>query len=225
MRTRTENPFELDTFSKIEQIFYRRLSSFPFSPSSRRYNITISDEHKFIWFRVAKVGTRTILRHIEKSGIHLDCGHPSFIQYPANKYKNFFKFAFIRNPFDRFASCWRDKVVRQNHFNFEPSLHRKFQKFSNFVDFCSDIDVESCERHLRSQAALIDLNNIDYLGRMENFNHDLSHVFGKVGILFEEIERKNATSSKEVANVYSPQSRSDISRLYAKDFQIFGYDT
>ena len=44
--------------------------------SSHAYNLTISHEYRLMWFRVAKVGTRTILEHLRKSGVPLACLAP-----------------------------------------------------------------------------------------------------------------------------------------------------
>ncbi len=42
--------------------------------SSELYNLTISHHYRFVWFRVAKVGTRTILEHFKASDVPLDVG-------------------------------------------------------------------------------------------------------------------------------------------------------
>ncbi len=57
MRTLLDNPERLDRLSRLQQAILRKLASVGFLPSARPYNLTISHEWKFIWFRVAKVGT------------------------------------------------------------------------------------------------------------------------------------------------------------------------
>ena len=39
------------------------------------YNLTISHSHRFVWYRVAKVATRTIRHHCETHGVSLDVDH------------------------------------------------------------------------------------------------------------------------------------------------------
>jgi len=214
----------LDKKSLSMQILYRGVSKIPIIPSIRRYNLTISHEQKFVWYRVAKVGTRTILNHLRQSGVCLDVEHASRLHYPVNSFKDYFKFAFVRNPWDRLVSCWRDKVINNNLFNFDSTNLEQMKKFENFVDFASSLDIDRCNRHLRSQSSLIDLNRVDYLGRLETFEDDANHIFDEIGIASQKIVRKNVTCRKKTYQEhYSDQLAEKVAEIYQKDIQIFGY--
>ncbi len=196
----------------------------PFIPSIGSYNITISHEHKFMWYRVAKVGTRTILNHLKESDVGLDVEHASWLHYPVNSFGSYFKFAFIRNPWDRLSSCWRDKVIKNNMFRFDYSEHERMKIFENFVDFVSGLNIDKCNRHLRSQSALIDLNMVDCLGRMETFDDNAKYIFRRLGLPEKEIVRKNVTSNKKAyQEYYSDHLAEKVAQIYRKDIQIFGY--
>ena len=54
-----------------------------------------------MWFRVPKVCTRTILYGFLDSGLRLDAEHPYSVHYHVGEFAGFFKFAFVRNPWDR----------------------------------------------------------------------------------------------------------------------------
>ncbi len=193
-------------------------------PSICIYNITISHEHKFLWYRVAKVGTRTILNHLKESNVYLDVEHANWIHYPVNSFDDYFKFALVRNPWDRLVSCWNDKIIKNNYFKFDVSEHNRMKKFENFVSFVSDLNIDKCDRHLRSQSSLIDLNNIDYLGRMETFDVNANYIFQRLGLPDKKIHRKNATSTKKPYQEYYSESLAEkVSQIYQKDIQIFGY--
>jgi len=224
MRTIPGKPKRLDKKSKSIQVFYKSIIKIPFMPSIGRYNITISHEHKFIWYRVAKVGTRTILNHLKESGVFLDVEHGNWLHYPVNSFDDYFKFAFVRNPWDRLASCWHDKVINKNLFQFDDSERERMKKFENFVDFVSGLDIDKCDRHLRSQSALIDLNMVDYVGRMERFDDDACYIFKRLGLPEKEIVRKNVTSGKKAYREYYDERLAEkVERIYRKDIQIFGY--
>ena len=45
------------------------------------------------------------------------------------------------------------------------------------------------------QSELIDLNNIDFIGRFENFDSDLLLIMQKLGIEEIKIEKKNASNT------------------------------
>ncbi len=209
-------------YQKISKLLVR---SIPHIPSSEQYNITICNEKKFIWFRVAKVGTRTIFDVFDQALLDLDAEHPMFCHYPSNLYKEYFKFAFVRNPWDRLVSCWHNKVVEENYFNFPDETLLKMQTFGNFVDFVESQNIEKCDNHIRLQQKLIDLNNVDFIGRFENFNNDLSKVIKTIGITSIAINHKNFSAQRfDYRDYYDAALKGRIAKIYHKDIRIFNYD-
>ena len=88
----------------------------------------------------------------------------------------------------------------------------------------SDLDIDKCDRHLRSQSAMIDLNMVDYLGRMETFDIDANYIFQKLGLPEKQIARKNETSDKKSYETYYDEHLAKkVAQIYQKDIQIFGY--
>lgn len=224
MRTLPSNPNRLNRKGEAMQGLYRAIRKISFIPSAGRYNITICHQRKFIWFRVAKVGTRTILNHLKDNNIPLDVEHASWLHYPVNSFDNYFKFAFVRNPWDRLASCWYDKVINHNFFNFDDSELRKMKIFANFVDYVSDLNIDNCDRHIRSQSMLIDLNRVDYLGRIESFVADANYVLQRLGLPEKTIISKNVTLDKKpYQEYYNEHLAEKVAQIYRRDIQIFGY--
>lgn len=203
---------------------FQKMSSFltglPFFPSSSPYNLTISREKQFVWFRVAKVGTRTILDLFDRAEVQLTAEHPLGCFYPVNRYRDYFKFAFVRNPWDRIVSAWSEKVVLKGRF---PGYAQEDRSFEHFVDFVSEeIDLERGNAHLRLQSRLIDLNFLDFLGRYERFQEDLTEVMDILGIE-GEIVWKNASNKGDYHQYYTERTRDKVADLYRKDIQLFGY--
>lgn len=225
MRTLPGKPGRLDRSSKATQRIYKLINRVPFIPSAGRYKLTISHERKFIWFRVPKAGSSTILSHLRESEVFLDMERAGRIHYPVKLYADYFKFAFIRNPWSRLVSCWKNKVVDSNvEFNFAAAELERMQNFEEFVDFVAGLDINKCNSHLRLQTALIDLNNINYLGRMETFGDDVNHIFRKMGLQEKEVVPRNVSSgSKPYQDYYSKELAAKVAQIYRKDIQIFGY--
>jgi hypothetical protein len=225
MRTLRDNPYKLDRKSNAIQRCYGLARKMPFMPSTGRYDLTICHEKQFIWFRVAKVGTRTILNHLKESGIHLDVEHAMSVRYPVNLYKNYFKFAFVRNPWDRLVSCWHNKVLDANYYNFDDAEREKMKDYEHFINFVSKLNIYECnDEHLRAQSAMIDLNMIDYLGRLETFDDDAKYIFQKLGLPEKEIVHKNLSSRKtSYQDYYSELLVEKVAQIYQKDIKIFGY--
>lgn len=194
-------------------------------PCAGPYDLTISRQKKFVWFEVAKVGTRTIIGHFRKNGVKMDVEDGYKIYYCPKAYRGFCKFAFVRNPWDRMVSCWINRVLDQNYFKFKPAEHDKMKRFENFVEFVSRHDLETCNRHLRIQRNLIDVSNLDFLGRLENFADDFRNLCRQLDIECETVMAQNVSSArKKYQDYYSAKLRDKVFRLYRKDIQIFGYE-
>lgn len=212
--------------SKLTQksLRYQRVGAYiareSYYPSDIQYNLTISEESKFIWFRVGKVASRTILDVFNQANVELSAEHPFDVYYPVNMYANYFRFAFVRNPWDRLVSCWRDKVLRRDKF-ISSDNEQEFESFVNYVS--RFVDLEHGNVHLRLQSRLIDMNHLDFLGRFETFEDDLKKV---IEILDIEavIKKKNATNRKaDYRDYYTERTKNIVAELYKKDIQIFNY--
>jgi hypothetical protein len=225
VRTMPGQPAVLNRRSRIAQIFLTKLSRVPLLPSAGQYSLTISHEQKFLWFRVAKAGNRTVLHHLERYARPMDAPRATRVHYCPRLYADYFKFAFVRNPWDRLVSCWNDKVVAKKGrtFNFSESQATEMLKFENFVDFVSGVNVKDCDPHLRLQCEAIDLGNVDYLGRLETFETDFRKICGRLGIPCDVIETRNAYPRKHYREYYTDALREKVARIYQRDIQIFGY--
>lgn len=191
---------------------------------SRKYDLTISHQHRFIWFRVPKNGTRTLLNSMHSNGITLDVEEPYMIRYSPRAYRDYCKFAVIRNPWDRLVSCWHNKVLRKNAFGLPEELHRRLHDFPAFVDHVAQRDIEKCDTHYASQSSLINLDDVDHLIRMDSFERDVTRVFQTIGVDSFEIRSTNRTPSrKNYAEYYTEETRDRVGRIYEKDIRNFDF--
>ncbi|MGB0429903.1 MAG: sulfotransferase family 2 domain-containing protein [Bacteroidia bacterium] len=216
---------ELTKLSKLYQKIYTfQLALGNQNISQAHYNLSISSNYKFIWFRVAKSGTRTLFNLFDKHNIKLSADHAMAVRYNTRAYLNYFKFAFVRNPWDRVFSCWKNKVLQENYFGFNPSDHVKMQDFSNFIGFIENTDLEKANHHIKLQSALIDLNNVDFVGKLENFDQDIKTVFSNIGIPFKSSLHLNKTDiGYAYQKAYTTKLKEQIAKKYAADIDAFGY--
>ncbi|MBV1875813.1 MAG: sulfotransferase family protein, partial [Cycloclasticus sp.] len=133
---------------------------------------------------------------------------------------------FVRNPFDRLVSCWLNKALNRekNTFKLDALALEHIQTFSGFIDYVERLDIKTCNVHIRSQSSLIDLTNIDYIGRMENFSADVNEVLNMIGLPVNRLKARNVSKARtSYQNYYSADDVERVYRLYQKDCQIFGY--
>lgn len=185
----------------------------------RLYNLTISDTHQFVWFRVAKVGTRTIYQTLINNEVFFSVNDYQ-LPYERKKYKKYFKFAFVRNPWDRVVSCYFNKVVTQGHYAFRECFGKGFEYF---VEFISRQNLAMADAHIRLQTQLIPLDQIDFIGRLENFNEDLLYVLSVLNLHQVNIPHKNKTKHAHYSTYYNEKTKRIIAEKYRDDIEAFGY--
>ncbi|WP_114422418.1 sulfotransferase family protein [Nocardioides houyundeii] len=225
-RTKPDDRFKLTDESQtlLKELDRHSGASRRLSPLS--YNLTVGHEHRFIWFRVAKVATRTIRHHFTTHGVPLDVDHAMRIRYPIDVFEDYFKFAFVRDPLDRFVSAWHNKVVDMNYFHFDEPTHRKMQDVEEFARWVADQDlgqVPGTDQHLALQTRLIDLSQVDFVGRLETFDEDFAEVCRRVGAPAVPTVAQNQTGSPGSTREVSDSLRSLVETMYRRDYQILGY--
>ena len=208
---------------RILQLLARRVSASRLYPSQFRYNLTIGSRPRFVWFRVAKAGTRSIFDVLRQAGVSFAVENAIFRHYRPAAHRNDFKFAFVRDPVERFVSCWRDRVIRRNHFGFTPDAHARMQNLGAFIGHVGNLDIERCDVHLRLQTRLVDLDNVDFLGRMESFDGDVVEVLSRLGLPAVSVPRRNASGQSGAPVLPTGEERGRIEALYERDIRILGY--
>lgn len=184
----------------------------------KKYFLSISFKHKAIWYRVAKVGTRTIKMHLEENADNNLIYSPEGAYIPS-LYKDYFKFAFVREPLDRFISAWKDKVLERNYFKFSEAEHTKMKDLDYFISWVETLDIATCDEHIREQSSMIDTEQVDFIGKFENFNEDLSKVLVKLNIPVDEVYHQNRTKKKSVT--LTPEQTKKLNEIYKNDFKNF----
>lgn len=188
------------------------------------YLIGVNDDYKFVWFRVAKAGTTTIRNIFSKNKVEFSTYNQEPQFYNLKNYKNYFKFAFVRNPWDRVVSCYFQKVVNKNPA-FQHYYGECFDKnFEYFVNFIAKKDLLHADRHIRPQSSLIPVHDVDFIGRLETFSQDLSYVLSVIDIPDQEIPKKNATAHKHYSEYYNERTKQIIADKYKDDIEAFGYE-
>ncbi len=184
-----------------------------------RYFMTVSDSAKFVWFRTAKVGTRTILKILNDNKTQLSAYNIQ-APYDPEKYKDYFKFAFVRNPWDRIVSCYCNKVLTKSH----PPFGQCFDKgFDYFVDFINKQNVAKGDNHIKLQTKLLPYYKVDFIGHFETFSEDLQHVLKTIGLKNVEIPKKNASEHAHYSKYYTERTKNIIAKKYKADIEAFGY--
>jgi len=204
----------------------------------------ISHKHEFIFAAVPKTGTHSV-RHALREHLGADDleqvrlfvekklpfpelarighGHISFAQLRPvlgeETFDRYFKFAFVRNPFDRFVSYCafatsRDGAFHRNpqavmrHFLFTapPLQHMVFQPQHSFL--------VGADGHLLA----------DMLGRVEEMQSSYDAICARIGIPSTPLSRANSSRHEDYRGYYDQELIDGVTKLYARDLELFGYE-
>jgi Sulfotransferase family len=203
----------------------------------------ISSLRKFIFVAIPKTGTHSVRRalrehmgpdDLEQVGLfvqkkfpipelaRLQHGHLSLQQVQPylepKEFDSFFKFAFVRNPFDRFVSYCAFMTRAEGHFDRDPQMvmrhmienppwqHVLFQPQHSFV-------ADANGRLL-----------IDTIGRVEEMQKSYDEIAARIGIPTASLERVNPSNRRNYRDYYDDALVEGVARLYARDLETFGYE-
>ncbi len=189
--------------------------------------------------RTLKDGTRYFTVHEVFNASGYQIGKEQLLAGLDQEYRDYFKFAFVRNPWDRLLSCYFDKVVRKK---VPPKLLASAvgagvefyanMPFAEFVEAVHRIPDEKANPHFRSQHLTVcgpDGEPMpDFLGRFENLREDFDRVaqeIGEPGLELPERNRKYVSKrgSRHHRDFYDERLKSLVHERYAKDVETFGY--
>jgi hypothetical protein len=203
----------------------------------------ISHRHRFIFTAIPKTGTHAVRRALrahmaegdeEQVGLFvqrrlpyeplaaLGHGHISLEQVRPflgeETFARYLKFAFVRNPFDRFVSycafMTRDdgaflrrprEVMRHFLFKERPVDHLLFQPQHTLVT----------DRQGRLLA--------DVVGRVEEMQTSYDEICARMGVSSAVLDRVNSSEHGAFRDYYDAELVEGVATFYKRDLELFGY--
>tara|TARA_R110000772_G_C13250349_1_gene434486 strand:+ start:733 stop:1323 length:591 start_codon:yes stop_codon:yes gene_type:complete len=148
----------------------------------------------------------------------------------------YFKFAFVRNPWDMTTSMYnylwhRDhpwsETWRRTNKNFSKLSFREWITHRSFREpTIRSIDVNSIQggRDGDFSSWLTSKKyTIDFIGRFENLQNDFDIICDKIGIPQKQLPHKNKSNHKHYTEYYDDETRKIVAEKYAEDIKCFGY--
>jgi len=130
-----------------------------------------------------------------------------------NKFKDYFKFTFIRNPWDKAVSEWRyfSKIIPDYNIEFKDSINSK--KYWGGPYPWTEHDWKQFRFALEC----------DFIGRFENLQNDFNTVCDKIGIPRQQLPHSNKTNHKHYTEYYDEETKQIVAEKYSKDIELFEY--
>ncbi len=204
----------------------------------------ISDSHKFIFLRMRKVASRSMrailqplcipvpggrLQHLlSRARLEWDYhdyvfrAHDSILaakrRMPAENFADYFKFAFVRNPWER--------LVSEYEFILRNPQHGRHERVRNLGDFTAFIDMQVPRKDAYQLNMLSDKDGkllMDFVGKLENLDRDWQTVCERIGIAHQVLPRENVSDRKPYQDYYDETSIKLVAKHWAREIEMFEY--
>lgn len=152
--------------------------------------------------------------------------------------EGFYRFSFVRNPFDRLVSCYRGKIIFKESAKTRVPLYQDYYfslpvniPFADFAERVSRIPDALADSHFKSQRSLLYADGalqVDYVGRFEQFDHDwrpIAERFGLEPVLAVANISKNKPGTHSDYRLYYTEPLVQlVYERYRDDVHTFGYE-
>lgn len=153
------------------------------------------------------------------NGVHKHASCSEIYKYVGQKiFSKFYKFAFVRNPYDLQYSLWCYEKKSRTHKN---------HKMSNSISF-EEFIYSQIEKEAPCQVDFLKIDGkilIDYIGYFEHLDHSIKAICSRLNVPFNTIPKLNASNRKQglLSHIYTKELADDVYKYFKEDFDVFGY--
>jgi hypothetical protein len=152
---------------------------------------------------------------------------------------DYFTFAFVRSPWARVASCYRDKICGQGATRFTTATFEGLRRGMPFAEFVEWLHAapegrdEAADRHWMSQHRFLRnevLPSPAFVGKLEHLRRDLESLrrrFGWRVWRFPHLNRTDAVAhenARPYRALYDARLMALVAERYRVDIELFDYD-
>jgi hypothetical protein len=216
----------------------------------------VSSQHKYVAFMAAKAACSTIklaLHQFETPDvtvenwwdIHFDHAVPSLADHSTDAVvemlsaSDWFRFCIVRNPYDRLASAWKQKLLSNVDSGYQwlrDEIRAEFGviaeepiPFRAAVDYLVGNHNMAADPHWSPMTTTMRPDIVDYdaVGRFETFAKDFADILRRIGapndVVWMAGVVTNATPAVSLAELYDEGLAKRVYTHYEADFEAFAY--
>ena len=136
------------------------------------------------------------------------------------QFESYFKFGFVRNPWDRVVSLYERK---------EPVQMKEEMSFDEFVDWIqySSATCPHSSPHRYQLDWFVDGSGkmlADFIGRFEKLEEDWTFIANKLGVSAKLSHQRENPRERHYTEYYTLRTREVIAKKFSVDIETFGYE-
>jgi chondroitin 4-sulfotransferase 11 len=199
----------------------------------------VNNKKKFLFIHIQKTAGSSITKNLHQveGTLSLYNTHSMINMLDINYYQNYYKFCFVRNPWDRLYSWYKMMIKKQIHNSFSKYLLENSKNFSEFLEL-TDIIYETKDSEFNenfpypkslsfNQLDYITDDNgiilVDFIGRFELLEEDYNKIMEKIGINNIFLPHINKSTNGEYRHFYTDNDIEKVYNMYKRDIDYFGY--
>jgi hypothetical protein len=190
----------------------------------------IINNKKILFIHVPKTGGSTIRSILKKKYpsakiISNPWEHSSINDYIKEGYNidDYFKFAFVRNPWDRLLSNYFFRIQRLQSEETASVRFRDWVLNSKTKEGHSFLDTGEMYKTQLSYITLNKTQKLDFIGRYENLQQDWNFICDQLQIEKQKLPHKNKSSHSSYINYYNEDTVNIVGEYFKEDVENFGY--
>jgi hypothetical protein len=202
--------------------------------------VMVNHKHRFAFIHIPKCGGTSIeclfLPTAGKQNVPNKHATLSALLGKCPNIQHYFKFAFVRNPWDLTVSMytylWLSEYVwpvtwRQQYKDFAKLSFREWVKHPYFqtptirsvnVAMPGGADGEYSDWIQSAET------RVDFVGRFESLQQDFDSICDTIKIRRMRLPHVNKTDRMHYSSYYDDETRSIVAEKYARDIELFGYE-
>ncbi len=218
---------KINNLKNLIKPFYYNFKHITNSHPYRKYN----KKYECIFIHIPKTAGTSILKLLNNNETFRY--HGFWYEYQKRSphyFNNFYKFSFVRNPWDRTVSTYfyLRKLIENSKTTFIPKNLDKYETFDEFVNlFLNKDTIWSHKLFIPQWFFILDQDDklkVDFLGKYENIEEDFDII--KSNFKYNpdgQLMKLNSSQRKKYNYYYTDKTKSKIAELYSKDIKYFNY--
>ena len=154
--------------------------------------------------------------------------------YDEQLFQKYFKFTFVRNPWDRLVSAFyflkkggRNSVDREwakTHLDNVTSFNEFVEQMGDDLVFQSNV---LNQQHFRPQIQYLKdtegVVNLDFIGKFENLEEDYSKIAEELDVK-STLKEINKGAHSHYSEYYTQNTKEIVNHIYGEDVELLNYD-
>lgn len=188
------------------------------------------DEHKAIFVHITKTAGTSVAKSLFGYLPYHYTAEEYRVFFGKKNFNNYFKFAFVRNPWDRLYSSYR--YLKSGGWNDEDKIwgEENLKEFDDFNDFVTNwVTAENIKKHIHfkpqheficDRYGNLIVNHIAYF---ETLQEDFGTI-AKMLNIETQLAKHNSNPGTTYTSIYSEDAKEVVNNVYEKDIKLFGYN-